>query len=427
MSSHPPTTTPLAAVLVAAILTAAIAHAGARPRRRRPAAGRATPRSAAPCCRPTTYVPTARRRAPHRRHRHHRRVADGVINGIQFPTPVAAGRGLLGDRRGSPARRVPGDGRQRLRQQGELGRLPHPGLLRCDRTSRRRDGGTGAVARRRLHRVQRPVAADRLPDHERWTGRPRPDRRRHRPRVAPARPTTATSGSATSSARGSCTSTPRAACWRRRIALPDGLVAATNPAATRPGRPAPGDRRQQPRHRGDGDDAQRALPLRRSSRARCRGDPLGVAPDLRVRRRHRRFTGERFAFLADVDTDGVDRHFVSDAQAVDRHRLRRSSSATAPTASAVPQGVRDRPARRAPPTATCAKTLVVDLAAIPDPDGVSLPAIHPGDVGLGDPFRVMCESVEALRIVRHDRGCCSAATTTSRTSVATPASPTTTS
>jgi hypothetical protein len=42
------------------------------------------------------------------------------------------------------------------------------------------------------------------------------------------------------------------------------------------------------------------------------------------------------------------------------------------------------------------KSLAVDLAAIPDPNLVSLPEIHAGDVGLGDPFRVTCESVEAI-------------------------------
>lgn len=42
---------------------------------------------------------------------------------------------------------------------------------------------------------------------------------------------------------------------------------------------------------------------------------------------------------------------------------------------------------------------VVDLAEIPDPNSVSLPAIHPDDVGLGDPFRVTCESVEAVHPV----------------------------
>ncbi len=45
------------------------------------------------------------------------------------------------------------------------------------------------------------------------------------------------------------------------------------------------------------------------------------------------------------------------------------------------------------------KTLAVDLTAIPDPDLVSLPPIRPGDVGLGDPFRVTCESVESVHAV----------------------------
>jgi hypothetical protein len=39
---------------------------------------------------------------------------------------------------------------------------------------------------------------------------------------------------------------------------------------------------------------------------------------------------------------------------------------------------------------------VVDLTHIPDPNLISLPAIHPGDVGLGNPFSVVCESVEAV-------------------------------
>jgi hypothetical protein len=49
------------------------------------------------------------------------------------------------------------------------------------------------------------------------------------------------------------------------------------------------------------------------------------------------------------------------------------------------------------------KTLLVDLTTIPDPDLVSLPAIHPGDLGLGDPFRVMCESVEAVDVLSGSR------------------------
>lgn len=42
---------------------------------------------------------------------------------------------------------------------------------------------------------------------------------------------------------------------------------------------------------------------------------------------------------------------------------------------------------------------VVDLTAIPDPNLISLPPLHVGDVGLGNPFRVVCESVEAVHRV----------------------------
>ncbi len=49
------------------------------------------------------------------------------------------------------------------------------------------------------------------------------------------------------------------------------------------------------------------------------------------------------------------------------------------------------------------KELAVDLTAIPDPDLISLPPIHEGDVGLGDPFSVVCESIEAIHVVDGER------------------------
>jgi hypothetical protein len=49
------------------------------------------------------------------------------------------------------------------------------------------------------------------------------------------------------------------------------------------------------------------------------------------------------------------------------------------------------------------KNAAVDLTQIADPNLVSLPEIHPGDLGLGDPFWVMCESVEAIHPVGNDR------------------------
>ncbi len=42
------------------------------------------------------------------------------------------------------------------------------------------------------------------------------------------------------------------------------------------------------------------------------------------------------------------------------------------------------------------KEEVLDLTAIPDPDLVSLPAIHEGDVRIGDPFAVVSLSVEIV-------------------------------
>jgi hypothetical protein len=49
------------------------------------------------------------------------------------------------------------------------------------------------------------------------------------------------------------------------------------------------------------------------------------------------------------------------------------------------------------------KTPVVDLAAVPDPNLISLPPIHEGDVGLGNPYRVTCESIEAIHHIAGDR------------------------
>lgn len=49
------------------------------------------------------------------------------------------------------------------------------------------------------------------------------------------------------------------------------------------------------------------------------------------------------------------------------------------------------------------KVLAVDMTRIPDPDLISLPPIHEGDVGLGDPFLVTCESVEAIHAIDAER------------------------
>jgi len=45
------------------------------------------------------------------------------------------------------------------------------------------------------------------------------------------------------------------------------------------------------------------------------------------------------------------------------------------------------------------KNLAVDLTRITDPDLISLPPIHEGDIGLGNPFSVVCESIEAIHVL----------------------------
>ena len=104
----------------------------------------------------------------------------------------------------------------------------------------------------------------------------------------------------------------------------------------------------------------------------------------------------RFTRLADYFTDDPVR-FMADAEALDDHRLvviERDGGRGA-TAIARPVYAVDLAAAGGSTT----KNLVVELAAIPDPDLVSLPAIHNGDIGLGDPFQVTCESIEAVHVI----------------------------
>jgi glycerophosphoryl diester phosphodiesterase len=49
------------------------------------------------------------------------------------------------------------------------------------------------------------------------------------------------------------------------------------------------------------------------------------------------------------------------------------------------------------------KQPAVDLTNIADPNLISLPELHPGDVGIGDPFKVVCESIEAVQVLSASR------------------------
>jgi len=107
------------------------------------------------------------------------------------------------------------------------------------------------------------------------------------------------------------------------------------------------------------------------------------------------FTGRALQYEVDAATP-----FVSDMQALDRHRLLVMER---DGAAALVRKIYVVDMRRTDARGFLKKREVVDLAAIPDPDLVSLPALHTGDVGLGDPFRVTCESVEAVHVVHGNR------------------------
>ena len=105
----------------------------------------------------------------------------------------------------------------------------------------------------------------------------------------------------------------------------------------------------------------------------------------------RSFTGRVLQYRTEAEGN-----LVADMAAVDRRHLVviERDNGTGPTA--LFRRVYRIDLRRTDAAGFLEKTLLVDLTSIPDPDLVSLPAIHPGDLGLGDPFWVMSESVEAV-------------------------------
>jgi glycerophosphoryl diester phosphodiesterase len=103
-----------------------------------------------------------------------------------------------------------------------------------------------------------------------------------------------------------------------------------------------------------------------------------------------------FTRLADYRTD-VPVRFMADAQSLSEGRIvvierdgGRGATATSRPVYAVDL---------APAGGTTTKSLVVELGAVADPELISLPAIHPGDIGLGDPFQVTCESIESVHLL----------------------------
>ena len=122
------------------------------------------------------------------------------------------------------------------------------------------------------------------------------------------------------------------------------------------------------------------------------------------------FTGQVFQYHTQPTVTGVQQCcFMADMWALDQHRMvviERDNGRGAPVPpfpATFSRGVYLIDLRQVGTDGFVVKTRIVDLTAISDPDLVSLPAIHTGDVQLGNPFGVACESIEAIHVIDAER------------------------
>ena len=107
--------------------------------------------------------------------------------------------------------------------------------------------------------------------------------------------------------------------------------------------------------------------------------------------RDKEFTGRSWDYHADAAN-----HLISDMATIDNHRIMVLSRDSLRGEAVVFRSAYVVDLRKTDEAGFLVKEEVVDLTAIPDPDLVSLPAIHEGDVRIGDPFAVVCLSVEII-------------------------------
>jgi glycerophosphoryl diester phosphodiesterase len=107
--------------------------------------------------------------------------------------------------------------------------------------------------------------------------------------------------------------------------------------------------------------------------------------------RHKMLTGRTFQYHTTQPN-----YLVADMAALDQHRLVLIERDGGRGVNALFRELNVIDLRNTGADGFLVPRTVVDLTHIPDPNLISLPAIHPGDVGLGNPFSVVCESVEAV-------------------------------
>ena len=122
------------------------------------------------------------------------------------------------------------------------------------------------------------------------------------------------------------------------------------------------------------------------------------------------FTGRVWQYHTQPTVTGAQQCcFMADMWALDQHRMvviERDNGRGAPvppSPATFSRGVYLIDLRQVAADGFLDKTRIIDLTAISDPDLVSLPAIHDGDVQLGDPFGVACESIEAIHVIDAER------------------------
>jgi hypothetical protein len=177
-------------------------------------------------------------------------------------------------------------------------------------------------------------------------------------------------------------------------AMPDGLLSPNNPFLD-------GQPNTQPNSRGI--EGMAITPGRRYLYAALEG--ATVADPDQSRRLIYQFSTRRRAFTGRVLQYHTEQpgHLIADMWALDRHRLVVIERDLGSGVNALFRRIYLVDLRATDAAGFLVKKQLVDLTAVPDPALVSLPAIHPGDLGLGDPFWVMCESVEAVHLLRKNR------------------------
>ena len=107
------------------------------------------------------------------------------------------------------------------------------------------------------------------------------------------------------------------------------------------------------------------------------------------------YTDRRWQYRVDADVpDAV----IGDFTALDQHRFVLIERDDAQGAEARQKKIYLVDLRRVDADGFLEKRLVLDLLAIPDPNGISLPP-RPGEFGVGDPFLFPLQSVESLEVL----------------------------